>query len=114
VHQVISDKKLPLQDAMDNQIIRPSTSQKVGDDNTAMNKLDDRVLDLADKNRLHKSEIATLKSNVHADKKVISNLKGRVAHLEELTGADNEPMNNKITLERSKRPVRLLPPHILR
>lgn len=74
----------------------------------------DRVLQLEEQNSLHKNEIAFLKSSSAKDRKVISNLIGRVVQLEGLIVKDGSEAMNKLALERPKRPVRLLPSVILR
>ena len=66
--------------------------------------LNERVLKIEGKDRQQDGAIALLKNALDEERKLVHDLTNRVAILEG---------SNKIS-DRSKRPVRLLPPHILR
>ena len=66
--------------------------------------LNDRVLKIEAKDRHQDSEMVLLKNALDEERKLVHDLTNRVAILEG---------SNKIS-SRPKRPVRLLPPHILR
>lgn len=68
--------------------------------------LNDRVSKLEAHNRHQDKEIGILQKEVEEERKTNHQLRDRVAKLEE----SNDPPK---IIERPKRPVRLLPPHIL-
>ncbi len=69
--------------------------------------LNDRVSKLETHNHHQDKEIGNLKNLVETERKISHQLRDRVAQLEESN-------DNPNIIERPKRPVRLLPPHILR
>jgi len=76
-------------------------------------ELHDRMSKIEAQNRRHENEISLLKTGKVEDKKEIHQLRERVALLEDSTFF-NAPSGGDKLLRRSERPVRLLPPHILR
>lgn len=74
----------------------------------------DRVSEIEAQNRQHVKEISLLKTTVSEDKKMISQLNGRLSLLEASANVINTAANsNEDILGRSKRPARLIPFHFL-
>ncbi len=70
-----------------------------------------RMSKIEAQNRRHENEISLLKTKKVEDRKEIYQLRERVALLEDSTFTNESSFEKP---KRSKRPVRLLPPHILR
>jgi len=79
----------------------------------AQPELHERMGKIEAQNRRHEKEISVLKTEKVEDRKEIRQLRERVALLEDATLTYNASSDEKL-LKRSERPVRLLPPHILR
>ena len=72
----------------------------------------DRLSRIEAQNQHHENEISILKTEKVEDRKEIHQLRERVAILESSTFFNSSSSGEQ--LKRSKRPARLLPPHILR
>ncbi len=77
--------------------------------------LHDRVSEIEGQNRQHVKEISLLKTTVSEDRKMISQLNGRLSQLEASVNVINTATTNsdENIYGRSKRPARLLPFHFL-
>ena len=77
--------------------------------------LHDRVSEIEGQNRQHVKEISLLKTTISEDRKMISQLNGRLSQLEASVNVINTAATNsdENIYGRAKRPARLLPFHFL-